>query len=250
MPIRCRVCVGCRAHYQNRVIARIAQGVQTFGEGRASLLTLTSSPGTSWPLIMAKWSSMAKALRAFSPRLEYAAVKEVGPATGMKHLHVVCANWLFTPFETISAMWESRIGAPGVDIRRFYGRVEDIPGYVAKYVSKTIGDTGVHKVVTYSKHWPKLRAQSTARFLGWLSNLNWWRVMGMTAEGHIIPQRPDGRFTDCSCFGDVVELADNGHVSEGDPVESVKILTAQIGLSYEFTTHVAQGTMFDLNRTH
>ncbi|KKM19934.1 hypothetical protein LCGC14_1650610 [marine sediment metagenome] len=149
-PKRCRACPGCRRARVGTVIARILLGLQQPGDH--VLLTLTSRPGTTWPQIMKAWSSMVRGLRQGGSRLPYAAIKQEGRASGMKHLHIVALGWSYVPQRELSRRWLGLTGAPVVDVRR----IEDasITNYLAPYLASDLA--GTRKNVTYSLRWPKL----------------------------------------------------------------------------------------------
>ncbi len=150
MPRRCRKCSGCARARRGKVIARINHGLT--GREDSAMLTLTSRPGTDWKKFMAEWSHLLRFLRKTSPHLEYAACKETGSDSGMKHLHVVLVGFRYTPQAAISKEWCRLTGARVVDIRRLKG--SHAAAYVAKYVSKQLD--GTRKSVTFSRGWPKL----------------------------------------------------------------------------------------------
>ena len=150
MPKRCRACAGCAQAKRGKTIAKIAGGLTAYAGG--AFLTLTSRPDQTWPGLMKEWSHMVRWLRRTSPGLLYAAVKEEGSNSGMKHLHVVLVNMNFTPQAEISAEWARLTGAWIVDIQRIEG--SQAAGYVAKYVAKDMGELRKH--TTYSRGWPAL----------------------------------------------------------------------------------------------
>lgn len=148
-PLRCRACEGCYAAKTRAITARVLFGMD--GAAYASLMTLTTRPGTSWPDIMKAWTSLIKWVRKHYGGAEYAVVKEEGSRNGMRHLHAVITGPAFIPHAALSAAWRERVGAFVVDIRRI--RAGGVAGYVAKYVAK--GRERWAKCVTYSRAWPR-----------------------------------------------------------------------------------------------
>ena len=116
------------------------------------MLTLTTAPGSDWKATMRAWQHMVKFLRKRSPKLEYAACKEEGSRTGMKHLHVILLNLEYTPQHMISARWRELTGAYVVRVERL--RSDRAHYYVAKYVSKDLDAARKH--VTFSRGFPPL----------------------------------------------------------------------------------------------
>lgn len=132
------------------MVARIGNGLE--GKPNSAMLTLTSVPGTTWPEFMRAWSHMVKMLRNTSPELQYAACKEEGSKTGMRHLHVVLLNLNYTPQSAIAWKWRQLTGAHVVRIERL--RTDRAHYYVAKYVSKDLDAARKH--VTFSRGFPPL----------------------------------------------------------------------------------------------
>ena len=145
-PIRCRKCTNCLKARVKRLVASVMDGLD--GATLPSLLTLTSKPSATWPMIMAAWSKMWRRLKRRNPLLEYAVVKELGPRQGMLHLK----NWTFVPWQTLRSWWEGYTGAFIVDIRRMES-TDEVAAYVAKYVGKDVRDQAARKVITFSKGW-------------------------------------------------------------------------------------------------
>ena len=138
-----RLSLGTRLNYQMR------------------LLTLTSLPGTAWSTITASWHSLATYLRHRYPPIEYAAIKEVGPDTGMRHLHVIISCPHYLPRELIARYWHTSTGAGVIDVRLIDTYK---PGhFLAKYLAKQL--LVGKKQVTYSRGWPKLPPLTTATTL-------------------------------------------------------------------------------------
>ena len=180
--LRCRQCAGCWAWWRARVAGRIAE---IAGASQGVYLVTLTTRGTpsggggyhypAWPVIMRRFASLWKRIRKdWGPGVSYAAVKEQGGRTGMRHLHVVVIagperpdgmaprpvsrpKGSRTPWETslaqeLASMWEDRIGAWVVDVE------EVLPGlgggqvayYVAKYLAK--GEVRfARKLVSYSR---------------------------------------------------------------------------------------------------
>jgi len=153
VPLRCRRCDGCLMSKRGKHIARISNGSSV--SNWRSMLTLTSRPETPWTDIMRAFGLLSQRLKRLYPGLAYATVKETGPKTGMRHLHVVLLNSRWIPWENLKTWWAKYVGAWGVDIRRVRGR---IAGYVAKYLGKQPTVEGERKTVTYSRDYPKLPA--------------------------------------------------------------------------------------------
>jgi len=148
-PIRCRRCPGCQQNKHRKAVAKIVVG--TKGEEWLSLLTLTTRPGTEWSSIMGAWSSLVRKLRALYGRVEYAVAKEEGSSNGMRHLHAIIAGPPWISFVRVQAIWQSLLGAHGVNIKRITSGT--VAGYVAKYVSK--GQLLLPKLLTFSRGWKR-----------------------------------------------------------------------------------------------
>jgi hypothetical protein len=174
------------------VLARLHAGIDTLPN--LGFLTLTSTPDTSWETIMAEWSHMVRFLRRRSPQLEYAAIKEQGARSGMKHLHVLLLRFEYTAQHDISEQWRHLTGAWVVNIQRPPGN--EAAGYCAKYVSKDL--TTARKNVTFSKGWPKLPPSDLhlvpLEELGCHGPTN---VRIWTEKGGIVDTLSNG----CQCFG-------------------------------------------------
>jgi len=202
MPRRCRRCAGCLAAKRNKAILRIARGATL--DPHAAMLTLTSRPGQTWEGLMREWCHMVRFLRKRSPDLEYAASKEEGSATGMKHLHVVLVNFRYTHNATISAEWKRLTGAHIIRIERL--RSESAFAYVAKYVSKSMLAT--RKNITYSRGWPKLEElDRPALHIGEPLEYGPSLVKQFTDAGAIVVHITPG----CECWGHVRPAAEGDH---------------------------------------
>jgi len=152
-PMRCRRCMGCLRWKTNRVIAQVLVGLDA-EEAWTSFITLTSKPGSQWSVLMCAFGRMVKWLRTIYGPVEYAAVKQEGSLTGMKHLHILFLGLRWVPYAALSRKWKLLTGAWSVDIQRVSG------GRVAAYISRYIGEglsVIVGKAVTFSKGW--LRAK-------------------------------------------------------------------------------------------
>lgn len=149
-PLRCRHCEGCIRAKAALQIARLI--IALAPANSISFLTLTSLPDTDWKLIMKAWSSFVRWLRTRAPSAQYAAVKEEGPNTGMKHLHVLLIDVPFVPWEDASDAWKRVTGAWNVSLQRVDGA--KAIRYVTKHAWKAfIPGT---KNITFSAHFPKL----------------------------------------------------------------------------------------------
>jgi hypothetical protein len=202
MPLRCRLCEGCYTARRNKQLSRLLSAVK--GSVDIGFLTLTSRPGKTWPDIMKEWSHFIRWARKRSPHLEYAAVKEQGSRTGMKHLHVILLNWNYTPQAAIAAEWQRLTGAHIVNVQRVNG--EKAAGYASKYVAKHL--SGSRKNVTYSKGFPKLDAlplkltktDETGPF-------GPQGIIGITEDGGLVTSLAPG----CKCFGHIRPLTKGDH---------------------------------------
>lgn len=139
-------------------------------------------------LLLVRW------MRRQNPGLEYAAIKEEGAKTGMKHLHVVMLNWRFIPQEEIQCEWLRLTGSWNAQIKR----ITDTKGaalYVSKYVSKAVPFS--RKSITYSAGFPKLPPLGALRYLGPAERPSSGRVtnraafvdsnLGCGCHGHEVP---------------------------------------------------------------
>tara|TARA_Y100000310_G_scaffold338889_1_gene429823 strand:+ start:715 stop:1377 length:663 start_codon:yes stop_codon:yes gene_type:complete len=183
------------------VIHRIVEALEETQQ-RKVLLTLTSVGWQDWPGIMSAWAAMWKRLKRRMPWARYAAVKEVGAETGMKHLHVVIIGWKWVAWRDLCAWWEELSGAWNTDVRQMDG-ASTVAHYVAKYVSKALGRLRA-KVVTYSRGFG--RPHRARLSLGRIELLDWDRkpehVSLLTALGALVS--PLKEWGSCSCFLDCV----------------------------------------------
>jgi len=147
--------------------------------------------------MMHSWQLLKARLERRYGKLIYAAVKEEGGRTAMKHLHILLAASEYIPQRLISAMWEAISGAAVVDIRKVSSGVHQ--GSLHYYLTKQ-GHVE-RKSVTFSQTWPKLPKLSTtlqtARSQGPLSPRSSYYL---TADGSY------ARFphTQCQCHGLVI----------------------------------------------
>lgn len=192
LPRRCRRCLGCKTARRNRVLARIAGALE--GRPGSAMLTLTTAKGAHWKTTMRAWQHMVKWLRKRSPTLEYAACKEEGSSSGMKHLHVILLNLEYTPQPAISARWRELTGAWVVRVERL--RSDRAHYYVAKYVSKDLDAARKH--VTFSRGFPPLPPNDV--------RLTRIAETGYTGPSKVAlwtdaPGIVDKMVPDCTCFG-------------------------------------------------
>ena len=184
------------------MLARIANGLS--GRPNSALLTLTTAPGTSWIQTMRAWQHMVKYLRQTSPHLEYAACKEEGSNSGMRHLHIILLNLNYTPQHLIAKRWRELTGAFIVRVERL--RSDRAAVYVAKYISKDLDAARKH--VTYSKGYPKLPPPEIplthVRETGALGPS---RVYEWTDHPGIVDSIAEG----CPCFGDTHHVTEAEH---------------------------------------
>lgn len=174
------------------MLARLANALE--GAQGSALLTVTSPPERTWPEVMRAWQHMVKFLRQTSPNLHYAACKEEGSRTGMKHLHVILLNFEYTPQFKIAQRWRELTGAFVVRIERL--RSDRAHYYVAKYVSKDLDAARKH--VTFSRGFPplpppehRLTHVKETLFTGPSNTYTW------TDHPGIVDTLREG----CSCFG-------------------------------------------------
>lgn len=148
-PMRCRRCMGCLALKTKRVIAQVLIGLDE-GEKWKSFITLTSTPGSQWSGLMSQFQKLVKWLRTTFGPVEYAAVKQEGSLTGMKHLHVLFLGLRWVPYVTLSRKWQSLSGAWSVDVQRVAG--SKVAGYISRYIGQGMAVI-LGKAVTFSKGW-------------------------------------------------------------------------------------------------
>ena len=192
IALRCRRCPACLAAKRAKILLRLYAGASSVPD--AAMLTLTSLPDTPWPVIMRAWSSMARYLRRTSPQLQYAAIKEEGSRTGMRHLHVLLIHFRYRPQRLLSAEWSRLTGAHQVDIRRVAGSLA--ARYVAKYLSKS--DPGARKRATFSKQWPKLPPlQQTLQAIAKTGPLGPSSFVGVASNGALLAMLAPN----CPCWG-------------------------------------------------
>ena len=153
---------------------------------------------------MRAWQHMVKFLRKSSPGLEYAACKEEGSTSGMRHLHVILLNLNYTPQHLISKRWRELTGAFVVRVERL--RSDRAAVYVAKYVSKDLDAARKH--VTYSRGYPQLPPPDVrlthlkeAGPAGPSNVYQWTAHPGIV--DYIVPE--------CPCFGDSHHVTEEEH---------------------------------------
>jgi|TARA_Y100000310_G_scaffold337751_1_gene425651 hypothetical protein len=154
---------------------------------------------------MKAFNRLTREFRKVSPRAEYACVKEEGSETGMRHLHVIIANWNFYPWAKLKALWRKYIGADGVHIKRVVSKLmEKVTSYAAKYVSKNVAQLDQRKIVTYSRDWPSLDTESELEAqakLDYLPNGSY-----ILLDSGIRLAWPDtGYRSQCGCFGKSID---------------------------------------------
>jgi hypothetical protein len=144
---------------------------------------------------MRAFQHLIKFLRKTSPDLAYAACKEEGSDTGMRHLHVVLIGFQYTPQSSIARRWRELTGAFVVRIERL--RSDRAGYYVAKYVSKDLDAARKH--VTYSKNFPPLPPSDLkAAHVAETSYLGPSNVAIWTPMPGIVQTLVEG----CRCFGE------------------------------------------------
>lgn len=160
VPMTCGRCGPCleRRAWTHRCRIHYAVG----RDGPASMLTLTSRPGTTWPQIMRAWQSLVRTLRRDAPSLEYVCVKEFGPDRHMKHLHIITLHPSYIPQATLSQLWSKYLGAPIVWITH----VDPARGAteLAKYLTKP-PPRGL-RTITYSREFPEQEFPHNFHFRG------------------------------------------------------------------------------------
>lgn len=206
-PLRCRRCDACREAHQWRVIGEIASGIQA--SAWAAMVTLTTAPqddGTwpEWSTIMRRFQSLVKALRSRYGCIEYAAVKEEGAQSGMRHLHVAVVGAEWIDHQVLRRLWQGRTGAWSVDVRRIRaGRAKEVASYLGKQrVSR--------KMVTYSKGYPRQPMESLLEDRGEEISPSALAASGnnlmlpTVTGGYVVHWGPGGP---CDCFGELMDEA-------------------------------------------
>jgi len=125
-----------------------------------AFITLTSLPATPWPVIMKGFANLVRRLKRQYPDLAYAAAKEEGHQTGMRHLHIIMLGVPWIDQAELSRVWAQYTKAPVVHIARINST--EVFGYVAKYAAKT--SAYYRKCVTYSASWPQFDPWPTETF--------------------------------------------------------------------------------------
>jgi hypothetical protein len=191
--LRCHRCTACRRVERAKALRRINYGCEF--STRTAFLTLTTKLGADWPQIMRAWSSMARWIRRKNPAMAYVAVKETGKRHGMKHLHLLLANWSYIPQPQISKEWRKLTGSYVCDIRvpDTYTAV----AYIAKYIKKSFLPVG--KTITYSRYWPKCARSNQLRVLGrWKALPDWLHISSQTPSGVLFLNAAPA----CDCFAE------------------------------------------------
>lgn len=194
-PMRCRRCMGCLLWKTRRVIAQVMVGLEEENKW-TSFITLTSVPGSQWSTLMSQFSRLVKWLRSTYGSVDYAAVKQEGTSTGMKHLHVIFLGLRWVPYAILSAKWKRLTGAWAVDIQRVAGG--KVAGYISRYIGQGMA-VMLGKAVTFSKGWlrsgkPKLL--EVAVDVGEPRTREW---VGRTGSGTLIERW--GPYGQCECPG-------------------------------------------------
>lgn len=159
-PLRCKKCGGCFLWKTKRVIAQVLTGLE--GEEWKTFMTLTTRPSASWDQVMKWFSALMRWMRKSHSRVEYAAIKQEGGSTGMKHLHCLIIGPPWVPYVALSRKWSALSGAWSVDVRRVGSSA--VAGYVARYVA--LGMLGARKAVTFSAGWRKSIKPKVLEFWG------------------------------------------------------------------------------------
>ena len=155
-PLRCKQCEGCLRWKTKRVIAQVLTGLEG-DEKWKSFVTLTTIQAPSWSWVMTRFQKLVRWLRSTYGPVEYAAIKQEGTSTGMKHLHLLLLGPAWIPYATLSQKWKSISGAWSVDIQRVSS--SGVAGYVARYVAA--GSVILGKAVTFSKGWLRAHRPQT-----------------------------------------------------------------------------------------
>jgi len=227
-PVRCRNCEGCHRARRGKLLARALNVMELHAGGTYGFLTLTSTVGMDWPRMMRAWSQLVKRLRAYSPGLQYMAVKEEGKISGMKHLHVICRGWNYTPWRIISQWWSVFTGARGVDIRRIVGDQERAVQYAIKYVGKAVASLHLRKVATFSSGWGKVVSEGLWRFEKLLRTKPARRMVPTMMGVWVVFRRQIDTY-DCDCYGAVVG-SQGRRVGAGQVSTRVKRVGKQLAL--------------------
>lgn len=223
VPMRCRKCRGCQEMKQWRLAKEIEWGAESSEWVAFMTLTTPHSSGEpwDWSVIMRRFQSLVKAIRATYGRIEYVAVKEEGKKSGMRHLHVLLIGCRWVDRSWLSKAWEDRMGAWSVDIRR---AGKGAAGYMAKYMAK--GEKLSRKMVTFSRGYPRPKWESVMEGTP-VEGINERILDGMgywpTKTGVWVEPTPDGEVP-CDCFGGWMhEESPNGGGSGGSHSSSRRI---------------------------
>lgn len=193
-PLRCRKCRGCLAFKTCRITGTIINGME--GAEWTQMVTLTTTPGTKWVSIMLSWQAFIRWARMRWGRFEYAAVKQEGSNTGMKHLHVIMVGGAACQPREVSDYWKGLTGAWNIDVKEITGA--EVAGYVSRYVAGGIAQ--VAKAVTFSRGWLRSgKPQETASpVIRRALDLSWCWV-DETRSGVLVEYwSPEG---ECECPG-------------------------------------------------
>lgn len=203
VPLKCGHCDPCLERRRAKHIARIIYAVNDWGPGRT--LELTSRPRTPWPVVMRAFSNLLRRIRQIAPATQYAAAKEEGPDTGMKHLHVVLINSGYLPQSKLSAWWNHYLGAPVVYIRKITSN--NAAYYAAKHVTKEAQRQ--RNPVTYSRGFPSQPfRQELIPYMRIRRIPDWLSLTHQQGWGMIIGQHAPG----CDCFPDAQPIHDGERI--------------------------------------
>ncbi|MBA7633563.1 hypothetical protein ES703_41131 [subsurface metagenome] len=163
------------------------------------MLTVTSLPGADWPHVMRAWSHLVRQIRKVAPATQYAVIKEVGPDTGMLHLHAILLFSKYLPQSDLSNWWEHYSGASIVDIRGITsaGSIR----YLAKHITKQVDQ--LRNPVTYSRTFPVEEFEQTLELICRMPRIpddftlthvhGWGMLLGQLAP-------------DCTCFKQLTDI--------------------------------------------
>jgi len=121
----------------------------------------------------------------------------------MKHLHVICRGWNYTPWRMISQWWAVFTGARGVDIRRIVGDQGRAVQYAIKYVGKAIANLHLRKVATFSAGWGKVVSEGLWRFEKLLRTKPARRMVQTSMGVWVVFRRQIDNY-ECDCYGSAV----------------------------------------------
>jgi hypothetical protein len=199
LPMRCHRCPSCRIIDRANVIRTLRYGTDL--AGRCAHIVLTTRTGLSWPKIMRAWTSMRRWLLTRAPAHAYACIKEEGRSRGMRHLHLIIANWSYVPQAMISKEWRKLTGSYVVWVRACSG--EQACSYVAKYVTKSCRT--VRRTITFSRNWPRDEPILSLRILFRSRTIPDWLSIDATTPGGILFVH---HCPWCDCFSHADHLLD------------------------------------------